>query len=868
MGALNGGRLPTTVVPERYDLRLTVEPDQGRFSGSVAIHSRILEPVRSIALHALELEILEATVESRGIHYRAAVSADAGSETIILTLNQEIPAGPAVVDLAFSGRVNRQMKGLYEANVGTERYVFTQFEATDARRAFPCFDEPAMKASFRITVVIPDHLMALSNMGVEAASVDAAMRRKTVTFAETPPMSTYLVALAVANLGSESVRIDGTQVTFYATPDRVTLTGYAKEVMTACLPRLNEYFGLHYPAPKLDLVGVPDFAMGAMENWGAIFFRENRLLVESSKASAMTLRAVANVVTHEVVHQWFGNLVTMWWWDDLWLNESFATWLACKIVDDWRPDWRSWVDFARDKQVPLAVDALMTTRPISSTVRTAAEAEAMFDALTYEKGASVLRMMEQFLGEDVFRRGIRDYIAAHQYGNASAADLWHALAKASGQPVPAVANDWFTRPGFPLVSVHGADRTTDEDFRTVRIEQARFLADPEASVPPETPWAIPMTLSFEDEVGVHRHRVLMTEASADIPLPARGRVRWVYANADEQGYYRTCHGRSLFEALAASLARLSPEERLGLLDNTWALTMKGVVPIGDFLDLVLRYRGDATRVVVEGLAGYLETISDRLVTETDRPRLARFIADYLQPLADSLGWDARPNEGDEPKLARAAVLWALGSIARPIALVSDMAERLERYWADPSSLDPTLVAAVFRLCARIGGKDRFDRYLERYRAAATPEERDRYLIAFGDFAEPTLTAEILALTLSEPVRGQDVWKPLRGLLANPATQAETWTFIKANWQALRQKGGTVGAQRIIGGTKGLWRDEWRTDVETFFRHPANYVASAERTLSQSLEFLHLGLVFRRMQQDKLSAWLNTRLSSASVCPVP
>src|SRR5712691_7161884 len=293
-------------------------------------------------------------------------------------------------------------------------------------------------------------------MDVASETVDPAAGRKTVTFAETPPMSTYLAALAVAKLTSQTSLVDGTRVTIYTTAQHATLTGFAREVMEACLPRLNAYFDLRYPLAKLDLVGVPDFAMGAMENWGTIFFRENRLLLDPAQASANTLRAVANVITHEVVHQWFGNLVTMEWWEDLWLNESFATWLACKIVDDWRPEWRSWVEFARDKQVPLGVDALTSTRPISSKVRTAAEAEEMFDALTYEKGASVLRMLEQFLGEEAFRQGIRDYIAAHQYGNASAADLWAALEAASGQPVTVIASDWFMRPGFPLVTVSAA----------------------------------------------------------------------------------------------------------------------------------------------------------------------------------------------------------------------------------------------------------------------------------------------------------------------------------------------------------------------------------------------------------------------------
>lgn len=852
------GRLSPAVVPKRYDVTLSVEPDQERFSGSVAIQLHVLEAVRRITLHALELEISEATVESGAVHCTVAVSADAGSETITLTLNREIPAGPAMVGLTFSGRLNQQMKGLYEARSGNERYAFTQFEATDARRAFPCFDEPAMKAAFKITAVGPAHLAVLSNMDVEAESTDAAARCKTVTFAETPPMSTYLVALAVAKLEGREALIDGTRVAVYATPGQLALTGFAHEVMRACLPGLNAYFDLRYPLAKLDLVGVPDFAMGAMENWGAIFFRENRLLLDPAQASANTLRGVANVITHEVVHQWFGNLVTMDWWEDLWLNESFATWLACKIVDDWHPEWQSWVEFARDKQAPLGVDALASTRPISSKVRTAAEAEEMFDALTYEKGASVLRMLEQFLGEDVMRRGIREYIKAHQYGNAPAADLWAALEAASGRPVPAIAQDWFARPGFPLVTVSAEG----PGLQAITLEQSRFLADPAARPGAEAPWAIPLTLAFEDDQGIRWHRVLMTGARATVALPADGKVCWVYANAGEQGFYRTRYDRGLRDALAASTARLSPEERFGLLDNMWALAQKGELPIGEFLDLVVRFRGDDTRIVVEGLAGFLVTLGDRLAAKADRPRYTRFIEDFFRPLIGSLGWDARPGEGDEPKLARAAALWTLGSLAKPASLIQDMTERLERYWADPASLDPTLATAVLRLCARAGGKKRYECYLERYHAAATPEDRDRYLTAFGDFAEPGLAPAILSLILSEAIRGQDIWKPLRGLLANPATQGETWAFIQANWPALRGKGGSVGAQRIISGTKTLWSAEWLAEVERFFGDPANRVASAERTLTQTVEVIRLGLAFRHAQQEKLSGWLKVFSFSA------
>ncbi len=853
METLRDGRLPRSVIPKRYDILLSVDLARAEFSGVVTIGLEIHEVTRRIILHAVDLEIASAMFDDGALGRYAEIAFNPDSETAVFIFAQDLPTGPSNLTMAFNGRLNQQMKGLYEARADGERYAFTQFEATDARRAFPCFDEPGFKAVFRITAEFPDHLIALSNMEVESEKRNLAGGRKQVRFRETPKMSTYLVALGIGRLVAKEVGIQGTLVAVYSRPELGNLMGFGKEVMQACLPMLNDYFDLKYPLPKLDLVGLPDFAMGAMENWGAIFFRENRLLVDVDKASANTLRGVANVITHEVVHQWFGNLVTMWWWDDLWLNESFATWLACKIVDDWRPEWQSWVEFARDKQIPLGVDALESTRPISSKVRTAAEAEEMFDALTYEKGASVLRMLEQFLGEGVFRQGIRDYIASHQYDNASAGELWEALEKASGQPVPTIANDWFTKPGFPMVLV----KAISGDFRQLRLEQQRFRAAPG---PPEKDsgiWAIPLSLAYEDQEGVHRHRILMTGRQIDVALPAKSAVKWVYGNAGEQGYYRTSCDDALSKSVSRSLANLTSEERFGFLDNTWALSYKGEAPIGGFMDLVRSFEPHDTRVLVEALAGYLETLNDRVVPEPDRQRLARFVSERFDRLVATLGWTAQPAEGDEPKLTRAAVLWIIGNIARPPSLLKQVTEWLDSYWENSASLDPTLVSPVIRLGARIGDHSLFERYLQQYLSAVTPEERDRYVVAFGDFSRPELTAEILGLILSEQIRGQDVWKPMRVMLANPATQTETWIFIKKNWAALRKKGGSVGAQRIIGGTKYLWREEWLEDVGVFFRNPENHVPSADRVLTQTLEVIRLGLAFRRLQQDSLSAWLRT-----------
>ncbi|MFQ5580967.1 MAG: M1 family metallopeptidase, partial [Nitrospiria bacterium] len=395
-------RLPDHVRPVLYEIELKVIPKEKSFSGRVQIDLQVETPAREIILHSLDLNIDGAEIQ-QGASKRipVGIKTDPPSETICLLPKEPIKSGTSRLFISFSGRLNRQMRGLYEAHAGGEIYAFTQCEATDARRIFPCFDEPAMKARFRLSVAVPSDLVALSNMPVIEEKQDTYQEEglKYLTFDETPVMSTYLLALAVARLEKEEIEVAGTRVGLWTLPGELHLGQFALEVTSAALPLLNDYFDLPYPTPKLDLVCVPDFAMGAMENWGAIFFRDSCLLLDREIASTTTQRRVANVITHEIVHQWFGNLVTMGWWDDLWLNESFATWLACKIVDQWRPEWHSWVEFQQEKEVPLSLDALEATRPIRADVASSAQIEEMFDALTYEKGAACLRMIEQFLGE-------------------------------------------------------------------------------------------------------------------------------------------------------------------------------------------------------------------------------------------------------------------------------------------------------------------------------------------------------------------------------------------------------------------------------------------------------------------------------------
>jgi puromycin-sensitive aminopeptidase len=843
-----------------YELAMDVGPDNGRFAGRVTIALRVEAQTSEIVLHAQDLAIGGATLRIGDRSQTLGVELDPPTSRLILTPSAPLKPGIATLAIEFSGALNQQMKGLYQAKAAVngveERYAFTQFEPTDARRCFPCFDEPAFKAGFRLEVTAPGHLTVLSNM--PAVSETRRGDAKTVRFAETPVMSTYLLAIAVGRLSSTRRVVAGTEVAVWALPHELALADFALDVTEATLPLLNEYFALPYPYPKLDLVAVPDFAMGAMENWGAIFFRDSRLLVDPQRASTATQRVVANVIVHEIVHQWFGNLVTMAWWDDLWLNEAFATWLACKIVDQWRPGWRSWEEFELEKQVPLALDSLESSRPIVSAVASSAEIEAMFDPLTYEKGAAVLRMFEQFLGEDAFRAGIRAYMKRHQFASTVAADLWRELEAASDRPVGELAYDWLTQAGYPVLAVEASS----PDRRTIRLAQRRWSVHGRGHAAAGM-WRIPAVVRYQDADGLHDQRILMDAPTTTVSLPGSGPVRWLYANGGESGFYRVEHDATLHQGLLAEgLPRLAPPERVGLLSHLWAAAEAGHGPIDTLMDTVVACRGEGSRVVVEIVVDYLDTLAEHLVAVEDRELFERVAADLAAPWWERLGWERPGTEDDEARLTRAAVLWLMGAVVGDATVRAEVDRRVEAYLKEPSSLEPTLASTVVRLGGRFGDSRRFETYRACWRRAETPEDRDRFLAAMAEFPQPEVVERLLEWVLSSEVRGQDAWKPFRVLLARPGTQDPTWRFLKTRWNRLREKTGPVGASRVIQATQGLWRADWREEVAAFFADPAHRVESAARALAQTLEFIDIGVAFMAKQARPLGAWLQARARRA------
>ncbi|MBI4348891.1 MAG: M1 family metallopeptidase [Elusimicrobia bacterium] len=845
------GRLPRGVRPARYAVSLKVDPDSGTFHGRVAIDVQVSERVTELVLHALELRIPRARVAGAELP-ADRIRLDRRAETVTLAPREPVKPGRVTVELEFDGELNRQMRGLYLSTAKhrgkVERYAFTHFEPTSARRMVPCFDEPALKAVFSLTVTAPAGLTVLSNQPARRRKVQGGWQ--TVTFEDSPVMSSYLLALAVARLAPKRRRVDGTPVAVWTRPEDLRQADFALDVAEASLKRLNRYFAIKYRLPKVDLVALPDFAAGAMENWGAIFFRDSALLADPRLSSARARRRVAEVVAHELVHQWFGNLVTMEWWDDLWLNEAFATWLAFKVLDDWKPAWKSWLDFETRKRRALMIDALRKTRPIIAPANTSDEIEAQFDALSYEKGGGTLRMVEAYLGETKFRKGIRAYMKRHQYANTVNGDLWRALEQASGVPVGKLASAWLTRPGYPLLTVGVASATE----RALTMTQRRFDAHGGA---PEGVWPVPVVIRYrlKGEARSRAHRVLIEREKQEVRLPGSRELVWAYPNLEETGLYRLALAPALLAALRADWRGLAEVERGGLLNHLWARVRAGQLPIEKFLDTLFDMREERGRYLLEDAAAYLRRI-ETIVGDGERAAFGRAVDAFFGAHWRRLGWSGPRSEPDDAKLGRAAALAAL-AVAPTDGLAKEASTRLARYLKDPKSVEPALAGPLLEIGARLGDEKRFEEYRRRMGEATTPEQRDLLMTALADFRSPALARRVVDLSLTDQVRGQDIWKPLTRLLDNSGTQGEAWKCIRERWAEIREKAGPKGAIRVIEGMAALARREWLEEVRSFFADPDHQVESGERSLAQTLEAIELGIRLREAQAAGLAEWLRS-----------
>jgi puromycin-sensitive aminopeptidase len=816
-------RLPQTAVPRRYDLRLEPDLASASFTGEVDIHLLLHEELATLVLNAAELDVFDARAQYGPDWFEGHVALEPSTERCRVLFDQLLPAGEVRLHLGFRGTLNDKLRGFYRSKFkgpgGEERWLAaTQFEATDARRAFPCWDEPAFKAVFSTTLVIDPALQAISNTAVAVERREGGKRL--LHFADTIPLSTYLVAFIVGKLeASDAVLVGAAPVRVWCVPGKKRLTAFGHDVGVASLRFFEDYFDRKYPGDKLDLVAIPDFAAGAMENFGCITFRETALLVDEATATHQERERVADVVAHENAHMWFGDLVTMEWWNGLWLNEAFATFMEMLAVDHYRPAWQRWTTFGVSRSAALNIDGLNSSRPIEFAVTAPQDAEAMFDVLTYEKGASVLRMLEQYMGPDVFRAGVRAYLRRHALGNTQTRDLWEALGGASRLPIPEVMDGWVFRPGYPLLSA-----TWEGGSLVLRQQRFRYL--PLGAE--DLLWQVPVQVRVDTLAGTEVRRLLLDQREHRLALPADTRL--VLVNEGGHGFYRVRYDHDLTRRLLDQLHVLAAIERFNLVNDAWAAVLAGLTPLADYLDLTARFRGERDRNVWSVILGSLATLA-RLIDEEDRPLLQALVRDRLAPALAELGWEAREGEDELTGQLRADLLRAAGTLGDDSAVQATAARDFAA-----NGHDAGVQAAVVAILAHTGDAARYDDFLARFRAAATPQEEQRYLLALAAFRPEALVERTLHLAL-EGVRAQDAPFLLRALLLGTHSRARAWAFFQANWERMSQAFPGPGIRRLCEGVLGLVSPEWEREVSTFFRD--RKISLGGKTLEQFLEQLHV-----------------------------
>lgn len=854
-------RLPQTVIPERYQVTLTPDFSKDNFAGDVAIQVKLTEPSTQIVLNSADITIQDASIKSGGSDQKAAVSFDKEKEQVTLTVPKPVSAGAAEIRIRYVGILNTEMRGFYLGKDDHGRkYGATQFEATDARRAFPCFDEPRYKAIFDISIVANKGLTAIAN--TEALSdKPGADGKHLVRFAPTKKISSYLVAFAVGNFEYVEGSADGVPIRVYTVPGKKALGQFALEASENFLQYFDKYFGIKYPYGKLDLIGLPDFSAGAMENVGLITFREVDLELDQQTASLSQKKSVAITISHEIAHEWFGDLVTMQWWDDVWLNEGFATWMESKPIEAWKPEWHVLLDEVGNGSIlttvgALNVDSLANTRPIHQAAETPGEIGELFDGIAYGKAAAVLRMVEAYLGPETFRKGVNAYLNQYAYGNATAEDFSNALAHASGKPVDKVMDSFVQQPGTPLISV--ATKCAGNQTE-VSLKQQRFFYDPEKfSAGSDQLWQVPVCLKGDRHDGENDCHLLTkrTETFTIAGCPA-----WVIANGGGTGYYRSGYSSAAVHAVAGDAeTNLTALERILLLTDVWSSVRLGQQPIGDYLTLAGGLNTEHSSAVFNTMLNQLEYVGHYLVSENDKTRYQAWLQATLKPLAAQIGWDSSPNDTDDIKTMRADLLNILGTTAADPAAIAEGQKLARQVLKDPNSVNRDLATAALAVAGEHGDATFYDEVLAEMKNSKSPEDYYRYFYTLPEFSDPQLVQRTLQFAVSPEVRSQDALGLIVREMARPAAQKTAWDFVRTNWSKVEKAGGPFASAYLQHGAGYFCDATMRDEAQTFFAaHPSD---AAKRTLKQSMEGIHNCIALKSAQAPRLASWLESRGGTA------
>lgn len=872
-------RLPSDVAPSHYAVTFTPDLATATFGGNETIDVQVKRTASAITLNSAEIEIQKATVTQNGNSQDAKVSFDAAKEQVTLGVGAPLTAGPATIQIQFTGTLNDKLRGFYLAKTQTRRYAVTQFESTDARRAFPSFDEPALKATFDITLVVDKGDTAISNGKIESDTPGPGDAKHTLKFSTTPKMSTYLVAMAVGDFQCNAGEADGIPIRVCGTPDKKPLGEVALRYAQEILKFYNQYYGIRYPYGKLDIVGAPDFEAGAMENTGAIFYRESLLFIDDKNSSVQSHDAVFEVLAHEMAHQWFGDLVTMQWWDNIWLNEGFATWMEKKPTQVLHPEWGSMLEAVKDTNEALNLDALRNTHPIRAKAETPDEINEMFDPISYEKGAAVLRMIESYVSPDVFRRGVNAYLRKFAYGNATAEDFWTAMAQASNRPVDKIMLTFVNQPGEPVITVKTGCVTPPAQTVTTRkgkrsrrkiqphpkteitISQQRFLGDPResgAKADNSPLWMIPVCIKTDDNKPFCQ---IMADRQQTVPVVSCS--SWVFTNVNAVGYYRTHYDpEDLKKVSAAAMTGLVTAERMSLISDEAALIRAGQEKVGALLDLVSALGSDQERTVLESYRPMLGSINDFLVTDANREAYHTWVRSTFRPMLAKVGWTPATGENGDTRTLRADLVEILGQAGEDPDTIKEATKLARQYLQDPNSVDATLAPSVLRVAALGGDSALLDEYLAGLQRMKSPEQYYNVGFALTEFRGQPLVERVLQLAVSPQVRNQDAPHLISGVLANPEDQNAAWSWVKAHWADVEKKTTMSTGGEIVAATRNFCDATMRDDVQQFFTQ--HKVPSAERALKQAAEGVNACISYRSHQQGNLAAWLGQHGGGAVV----
>ena len=850
------GKLPKTVVPTQYSIRIVPNTANFTFAGTETVKVNVRAPIRQLLLNALELKVDAASVDDKELP-ASAIKIDKENELLMLTLPSELAAGDHTLTLRFTGKINQQGQGLFymhyqEQGSGARKIMLgTQFEATDARRFFPCWDEPAFRARFQLSAVVPESWLGVSNMPIE--SEKRVGGGKEVRFAPTPPMSSYLNVFVAGELDVIESQIGPTQVRVIATKGKAELARYALEASAQILRYYNDYFAVPYPLPKLDQIALPGGFGGAMENWGAITYFESTLLFDPKNSSGETKQGVYKVLAHEMAHMWFGDLVTMAWWDNLWLNEGFASWMGSKCTAHFNPEWEVWLarELPRDptrrtgiaKEAAMEGDARSTTHAIQHPVATQAEANSAFDDITYKKGQSFLRMLESFLGEDVFRDGIRRYLATHKYSNTTTADLWDALSESSKKPVGEIAAGWTEQPGFPVVKVK---REPDE---RVRLTQERFTVNFKNA--PPLLWKIPLTYFVMGEVPA---TLLMAGQASELDnIPAD---RGLKLNINGAGNYRVEYDAPSWNLLLDNLPKLAVEERVNLLGDSWALAEAGRAPVSLYFGLIERLPASSDLTEREQIIEVTDFVNRLLIGSPQHQKFQRYAQSLLRPTFETLGWEPKAGEPLSAGTLRASLISILGDL-NDSEIIAGCRERFEKYVTDPASLAPDLRRAVLKVVGRYADEKTWERLHDFGSKTTSIEEKQDYYNALAEASDPKLVKKTLSIALTDELPTSRAVFLVSRVARCSGRPDLVWEFAAKNMKTLLAKTDTGGMNRYAPGLFTFFSDESRAaELKAYTRR--NLPAASAPEVAKAVDEIQFRAEFRKRFASQLNTWVENK----------